>query len=210
MAKYTGPRCKLCRRQGVKLFLKGDRCYTPKCAMEPNRRPYPPGLKTRRRRKVSDYALQLQEKQKVRRIFGVLERQFRRNFAAAERRPGATGENLLRILEMRLDNVVYRLGFADSRSQARQLINHGHFAVDGRRTNVSSYEIRVNQVIAVRPESMRLEYFQTLSKEIGRKSIPAWLSLDTAALVGKVLAAPNREDLDPNINEPLIVEYYSR
>ncbi len=210
MARYTGPRCKLCRRLGVKMFTKGARCYGGKCEMEPNRHPFPPGPRAQRRRKVSDYALQLREKQKVRYIYGVLERQFRRNFEEAERRSGATGENLLRLLEMRLDNVVYRLGFADSRAQARQLINHGHFMVDGRRTNIPSYEVRVNQVISVRPESKRMEYFQTVGEEIARKAIPAWLNIDATNLVGKVVAAPSREDFEPNINEPLIVEYYSR
>jgi small subunit ribosomal protein S4 len=211
VAKYTGPRCKLCRRQGSKMFLKGDRCFSKKCAME--NRAYPPGIKVTRRRKSSDYSLQLREKQKVRQIFGVLERQFRRNFAAAERRPGATGEELLRILELRLDNVVFRLGYADSRSQARQLISHGHFAVNGRRTNIPSFECKLNQVVSIRPESMRLEYFQALAKEIGRKSIPEWLNLDVENLVGKILAIPNREEIQrdvPGINEPLIVEFYSR
>ncbi|MCL5026615.1 MAG: 30S ribosomal protein S4 [Chloroflexi bacterium] len=210
MARYTGPRCKLCRRLGVKLFSKGERCYGPKCEMEPARHPFPPGPRAQRRRKSSDYALQLKEKQKVRYIYGVLERQFRRSFEEAERRPGATGENLLRLLEMRLDNVIYRLGFADTRNQARQLVTHGHFMVDGRRTNIPSYEIRINQTISVRPESKGLEYFQTLSGELARKSIPGWLSLDATNLIGKVLAAPSREDFEPNINEPLIVEYYSR
>jgi small subunit ribosomal protein S4 len=214
MAKYTGPRCKLCRRQGSKLFLKGERCVSTKCAMEPKRRPYPPGPKVQRRRKSTDYSLQLREKQKARQIFGVLERQFRRNFALAEKRPGATGEELLRILELRLDNVVYRMGYADSRSQARQLISHGHFSVNGRRTNIPSFECKINQVIAIRPESMRLEYFQALAKEIGHKSVPQWLSLEVDNMVGKVLAVPSRDDIVrddmPGINEALIVEFYSR
>ncbi len=210
MARYTGPRCKLCRRLGVKLFSKGERCYSGRCALEPSRHPSPPGMRIQRRRKVSDYALQLREKQKVRYIYGVLERQFRRMFAEAERRPGATGENLLRLLEMRLDNVVYRLGYADSRFQARQLINHGHFMVDGRRTNIPSYELKINQVVSIRPESRNLEYFQGLSKDITRKSIPEWLSLDPNTLEGRVVAAPSREDFEPNIAEALIVEYYSR
>jgi small subunit ribosomal protein S4 len=154
--------------------------------------------------------MQLREKQKVRQIFGVLERQFRRNFAEADRRSGATGENLLRMMEMRLDNVVYRLGLAESRSQGRQLVSHGHFMVDGRRTNIPSFETKVNQVITVRPESLRLEYFQMLSREISRRSVPRWLSMDPVNLIGKVLATPSREDFEPNISEPLIVEYYSR
>ena len=210
MARYTGPVCKLCRRQGSKLFLKGDRCFTPKCAMEPNRRPYPPGAHIQRRRKVSDFGVQMREKQKVRHIYGVLERQFRHHFAEAARRPGMTGENLLQLLETRLDNVVYRLGFADSRAQARQLVLHGHFAVDGRKTSTASFLVRANQTVAVRSESRKLEYFQALAKELGRKTVPRWLSLDPPTFAGKVVALPSRGDIEPNISEQLIVEYYSR
>src|SRR5215213_335113 len=151
MARYTGPVCRICRRAGMKLFLKGERCFGPKCGVE--RRPTPPGTQTQRRRKVSEYGLQLREKQKARSIYGVLEAQFRKHFSEAERRPGMTGENLLRILETRLDNVVYRLGFADSRAQARQLVRHGHFMVNGRKTNIPSFRTRPGDVISVRPES---------------------------------------------------------
>lgn len=211
MARYVGPVCKLCRREGMKLFLKGDRCFTPKCAVEPNRRPYPPGQHTQqRRRKVSDFGLQLREKQKVRRIYGVLEQQFHKHFEEAERLAGATGENLLRILELRLDNVIYRLGFADSRAQARQLVRHGHFTVNGRKTDIPSALVKVGQVIAASPTAAKLEYFQSLAKELGRKTVPAWLEMDATGLRGRVLAAPERTEMDANINEALIVEHYSR
>src|SRR5215467_7257004 len=147
MARYTGPVCKLCRREGIKLFLKGDRCFTPKCAVDASRRPYPPGHQPTRRRKQSEYGIQLREKQKARHTYGVLERQFQRHFSEAVRRGGSTGENLLRILEMRLDNVVFRLGIAESRAQARQLVTHGHITVNGRKVNIPSYETKVGQVI---------------------------------------------------------------
>src|SRR5213595_1487900 len=179
MARYTDAVCKLCRREGVKLFLKGDRCFTPKCAVE--RRPYPPGPQATRRRKVSEYSLQLREKQKARHVYGVLERQFRRHFAEAERRQGQTGENLLRILETRLDNVVYRLGFADSRAQARQLVTHGHFAVNGRKTDIPSFIAKPNDVITVRERSKGLEYFKTAELKLAQKGVPAWLKLDINA-----------------------------
>jgi small subunit ribosomal protein S4 len=194
----------------MKLFLKGDRCFTPKCAVEPNKRPYPPGPHQQRRRKVSDFGVQLREKQKVRRIYGVLEKQFRKHFEEAERLPGATGENLLRVLEMRLDNVVYRFGFADSRAQARQLVRHGHFAVNGRKTDIPSAHIKVGDVIAVLPVAAKLEYFQALTKELGRKTVPAWLSINAAGLSGRVLSAPERTEIDASINEALVVEHYSR
>jgi len=215
MARYTGPVCKLCRREGVKLFLKGDRCMTSKCAME--RRAYPPGEhgSTRgrgrgRRRKPSDYALQLREKQKVRRTYGVLERQFRRYFANAERMPGLTGENLLQLLERRLDNVVYRLGLADSRAQARQLVCHGHFAVNGRKMNIPSYIVRVGDVVTVRERSKGNSYFKERVKGLGRRSLPDWLALNPKTLEGQVAALPARSDTDVSLNEQLVVEYYSR
>lgn len=215
MARYTGPVCKLCRREGVKLFLKGDRCMTSKCAME--RRAYPPGEhgSTRgrgrgRRRKPSDYALQLREKQKVRRIYGVLERQFRRYYAEAERMPGLTGGNLLQLLERRLDNVVYRLGLADSRAQARQLVCHGHFAVNGRKMDIPSYVVRVGDVITVRERSKGRIYFKERAKRLGRQPLPAWLTLDSKTLEGRVAALPARSDVDVSLNEQLVVEYYSR
>lgn len=210
MARYTGPVCKLCRREGLKLFLKGERCFTPKCAVESNRRPYPPGQHTQRRRKVSEYGIQLREKQKARFIYGVLERQFRRHFGEAERRTGSTGENLLRILEMRLDNVVFRLGFAESRAQARQLVTHGHITVNGNKVDIPSYETKPGLVIGVRPKSRQSEYFKVLPETMRRREIPDWLSLDVENMTGRILRAPSRPEIDANLQEQLIVEYYSR
>lgn len=212
MARYIGPSCKLCRREGMKLFLKGEKCYTPKCPFE--RRSYPPGEHGReaafRRRRLSDYAMQLREKQRARRIYGVLERQFRRYFREAERRTGMTGENLLAVLESRLDNVVYRLGFADSRAQARQLVSHGHFTVNDRKTNIPSSLVRPSDIVGVRPESRRKTYFQTRRELLGGREVPNWLSLDSEALSGRVLSLPTREQIDVPIDEQLIVEFYSR
>ena len=212
MARYTGPVCKLCRREGEKLFLKGSRCLSPKCAFE--RRGYAPGQHGQRsqyrRGRASDYALQLREKQKARRIYGVLERQFRRYFREALRRPGLTGSNLLSILERRLDNVVYRLGFAESRAQARQLVQHGHFNVNGRRTNIPSYLVRSEDRIEVREGSRRRTYFKQLSDVLGDRPVKDWLARDMAGLSGLVLRLPERVDIDLPINEQLIVEYYSR
>jgi len=208
MARYTGPACRLCRRQGEKLMLKGDRCTSRKCALE--RRSLPPGRQRPQRRKISDRGLQLREKQKARHTYGVLERQFRKHFAEAEKRPGVTGENLLQILEMRLDNVVYRLGFADSRRQARQIVRHGHISVNGRRVDIPSYLVKSADVIAWRDSGVATEYYKRLAQQIGDKIIPEWLSLDQEKLSGKVLAPPNRRDIDLSINEKVIVEYYSR
>ena len=208
MARYTGPVCRICRRQGLKLFLKGERCFGPKCAVE--RRPYAPGQHGQRRRKMSEYGAQLREKQKARTIYGVLERQFRKHFEDAERRPGITGENLLRILEGRLDNVVYRLGFADSRRQARQLVRHGHFTLNGRRTDIPSALVRTNDVVAVHATSGDSEYFATVKETITRKNVPRWLLVDPQTLTGRVLSVPAREDIEVNVNEALVVEYYSR
>src|SRR5262245_28421148 len=185
MARYTGPVCRLCRRAGEKLFLKGERCLTPKCAVE--RRQTPPGTANPRRRKVSERGQQLREKQRARQIYGVLERQFRRYFAEAERRSGITGEYLLQLLERRLDNVVYRMGLADSRAQARQLVNHGHFQVNGRRTNIPSFLVRANDVISLHPSSANNEYFKVVKENIQRKAIPTWISLDLTTLTGRVL-----------------------
>ncbi len=210
MARYTGPVCKICRREGLKLFLKGDRCFTPKCAVEANRKPYPPGQHTQRRRKQSEYGIQLREKQKARFLYGILERQFRRHFEEAERRPGSTGENLLRILEMRLDNVVYRLGFAESRAQARQLVTHGHITVNGQKVNIPSYETKVGQVIGIRPRSRQTEYFKTLAELLKHRRVPEWLSLDIENMSGRILSVPSRSEIDANVQEQLIVEYYSR
>jgi small subunit ribosomal protein S4 len=213
MARYTGPVCKLCRREGEKLFLKGERCVSPKCPFERDRG-YPPGEHGRlarfRRRRQSDYLRQLREKQKARRIYGVLERQFRRYFREAERRPGLTGENLLVLLERRLDNVVYRLGFADSRAQARQLVQHGHFVVNGRRTNIPSYIVRPQDRIAVRDVSRERTYFKERADQLDEGTVLPWLSLDSKAMTARVVKLPVREDIDTRLNEQLIVEYYSR
>ncbi len=210
MARYRGPVCKLCRREGAKLFLKGERCLSPKCAMEPNKRPYPPGARQSRRRKATDFGLQLREKQKVKRIYGVLESQFRRYYKIAEQKPGATGENLLQYLEMRFDNVVYRLGFAESRSQARQLILHGHFQINNRKNNVPSTLLVPGDVVSVKEKSKDKEFFKVMLDSLGSKSIPSWLSLDIINTTGRVLSAPARADIDPTISEQLIVEFYSR
>jgi len=213
MARYTGPVCKLCRREGEKLFLKGERCYSPKCPMEKGR-DYPPGehgrLSRFRRRRPSDYSRQLREKQKARQIYGVLERQFRRYFREAERLPGLTGENLLVLLERRLDNVVYRLGFADSRAQARQLVQHGHFVINGHRVKVPSYTVRLQDEILLREGSRKRTYFKDRSEALDESSVPDWLNLDTDNLKARVMRIPQREDLDTALNEQLIVEYYSR
>lgn len=212
MARYIGPSCKLCRREGMKLYLKGDRCYTEKCPFE--HRSYPPGQHGKeaafRRRKLSDYSMQLREKQKARRIYGVLERQFRRYYKEAKRRPGLTGENLLTVLESRFDNVVYRLGLADSRAQARQLVAHGHFTLNGRKTDIPSVLLRPNDVIGVRPESRSATYFKERRELLGKREVPTWLSLDEETLAGRILALPTRQEIDAPISEQLIVEFYSR
>ncbi len=210
MARYTDSVCKLCRREGEKLFLKGDRCFSQKCAFE--KRSYPPGLHGRQgqfRRKESDFKLQLREKQKVRRVYGVFERQFRRYFRQAQRQKGLTGVNLLIILESRLDNVLYRLGIASSRAQARQLISHGHFEVNGRRTNVASFQVSVGDSIVVRDSSKKNGFFKELSESIDSGKVPDWLSLDTKALSGQIVNMPSREHIDVTLNEQLVVEYYS-
>ncbi len=208
MARYTGPVCRLCRREGVKLFLKGDKCMA-KCTLE--RRSSRPGQHgSGRVRKESGYAKQLREKQRVRRTYGVLERQFRKHFASAARRPGKTSENLLQLLEMRLDNLVYRLGFADSRAQARQLVNHGHFAVNGRKTDIPSFIAKPNDVITVRERSKGLEYFKTRALLLAQKGVPAWLRLDINEMNGRVLSVPSRTDLELPFDEQMVVEFYQR
>ncbi|GAC1389490.1 MAG: 30S ribosomal protein S4 [Ktedonobacteraceae bacterium] len=208
MARYTGPVCKLCRREGVKLFLKGDKCMT-KCTLE--RRNTKPGQHgTSRARKESGYAKQLREKQRVRRTYGVLERQFRKHFGTAARRPGKTSENLLQILEMRLDNLVYRMGFADSRAQARQIVNHGHFAVNGRKTDIPSFIAKPNDVITVRDRSKGLEYFKQRALLLAQKGVPTWLSLDINAMSGRVVTIPSRTDLELPFDEQMVVEFYQR
>lgn len=212
MAKYAGPVCKLCRREGEKLFLKGQRCYTPKCAFE--RRGFPPGEHGRdaqfRRRRVSDYSRQLREKQKTRRVYGVTERQFRRYYRASLKRRGLTGENLLQMLERRLDNVVYRLGFAPSRSAARMLVTHGHFNINGRRTDVPSMLVRPGDTVDVRSGSRGRPYFKELPEIAETRTVPRWLERDVKGLTGKVLHDPERADIDANLSEQLIIEYYSR
>jgi small subunit ribosomal protein S4 len=211
MARYVGPRCKLCRREGAKLFLKGDRCYSPKCAME--RRAYPPGMHGRRRsfrRKVSGYGVQLREKQRARRIYGVLERQFRRYFQLALKRQGLPGANLLQTLESRLDNVVFRLGFASSRSQARQLVLHGHFELNGKRASIPSMLVKANDVISVRESRRDNGHFAGRKDTLEFVTTPEWLALDAAGMRGQVLSLPSREQIDVPVSEQLIVEYYSR
>ena len=209
MARYTGPVCKLCRREGVKLFLKGDRCMSSKCAIE--RRNTRPGQHGQgRARKQSGYALQLREKQKVRRTYGVLERQFRRHYQTAARRPGKTSENLLQTLELRLDNLVYRLGFADSRAQARQLVAHGHLQVNGRKTDIPSAVLKMGDEVAVRERSKGLEYFKARALLVSQKGVPAWLRLDVAGMAGRVQALPTRQELELPFDEALVVEYYQR
>ncbi len=213
MARYTGPVCKLCRREEEKLFLKGERCFSPKCPFE-RKRGYPPGqhgwTARFRRRRQSDYARQLREKQKARRIYGVLERQFRRFYEIAERRPGLTGENLLILLERRLDNIVYRLGFADSRAQARQLVSHGHFVVNGRRTTAPSYLVKPQDMISVRQESRKRVYFKERAQDLNEGTVQGWLSLNAEAMTGRMLKEPAREEISTTLDEQLIVEHYSR
>ncbi|MBM3148811.1 MAG: 30S ribosomal protein S4 [Chloroflexi bacterium] len=210
MARYTDATCRLCRRVGDKLMLKGERCYTAKCAVE--RRNAPPGQHGTgsRRPKKSDRGIQLQHKQKARYTYGMLERQFRKTFAEAERLPGVTGENLLMLLERRLDNTVFRLGFGTSRAQARQLVRHGHITLNGRKTNIPSCLISEGDVIAWRETSTKSEYYKTLLQEIKNRTIPAWLSLDTEKLIGKVLRLPTAADIEAKFDEMAIVEYYSR
>ena len=212
MARYRGPVCKLCRREGVKLMLKGERCLSPKCAIE--RRNFPPGQHGTgfRRRQVSDYGVRQREKQKVRRIYGVLEKQFRRYYGIATRTKGQTGATLLQLMERRLDNVVYRLGIADSRRQARQLVRHGHFTVNGRKTNVPSFVVKAGDELGIREGSRARTYFKDLDASgiLRKKAVPEWLALDPATMGARVLRLPERSELDLSINEQLIVEFYSR
>ena len=211
MARYVDSVCKLCRREGEKLFLKGDRCFSPKCAIE--RRAYPPGLHGRQgqfRRKESDFGMQLREKQKARRLYGVFERQFRRYFREAVRQKGLTGINLLILLERRLDNVIYRLGLASSRAQARQLISHGHFDINGRKTNIPSFLVSPGDVILVREKSQKSTLFKEIAQDIDSSRVPDWLKLDEKNLSGEIVSEPTREHIDVTLNEQLIVEFYSR
>ena len=208
MARYTDPVCRLCRREGMKLFLKGDRCFKDKCAIE--RRNYAPGQHGRRRSKVLGYGIQLREKQKVKRIYGLLESQFRLYFQRAEQRQGITGENLLRQLEMRLDNVVYSLGFAASRAQARQLVRHGHIEVNGKKTNIPSYQVRKGDTIQVREKSRKNEQIRQAVETASGRGIPAWLTMNPDQFLGSVTDVPKREDIRLPIQEQLIVELYSK
>jgi small subunit ribosomal protein S4 len=208
MARYTDAVCRLCRRYGEKLMLKGERCLGPKCAFE--RRPVPPGQRSPRRRRVSDRALQLREKQKARFSYGVMERQFRRYYREAIRLPGVTGENLLRLLEMRLDNVVYRMGFADSRAQARQLVRHGHFLLNGRKTDVPSCATKIGNVISWEPSRASTECYKIAQEAMQGKHVPEWLSVDASQMTGRVLSVPSVAEMDARFDTSVIVEYYSR
>lgn len=208
MAKYNDAKCRLCRREGTKLFLKGDRCYTDKCAQD--RRPYAPGQHGRARKKVSDYALQLREKMKVRRIYGVLEKQFHGYFVSADMAKGVTGSNLLAALERRLDNVVYRMGFANSRSQARQMVRHGIFTLNGRKVNIPSLQVRVGDEISVPEKQRKIPVLAEAQEVIARRGCPAWMEVDGAAFKGVIKALPQRDDIQTPINESLIVELYSK
>lgn len=208
MAKYTEPKCRICRREGCKLFLKGDRCFTQKCALE--RRPYAPGQHGRARKKVSEYAVQLREKQKTRRAYGVLEKQFRGYFEKAEQARGVTGSNLLINLERRLDNVVYRLGFANSRDQARQMVRHGLFTLNGHKVNIPSLEVNEGDVIEVPEKNRKAQGLSGAAEAIGKRGLPAWLELDAGAFKGTVKALPQRNDINFDVNEQLIVELYSK
>ncbi len=208
MAKYRGPVCRLCRREGEKLFLKGSRCMTEKCAIE--RRSYPPGQHGQGRPRISDYSLQLREKQKLKRIYGLQERQFRGTFERAERQAGVTGESLLRLLECRLDNVVYRLGFGSSRKEARQLVNHGHVLLNGRRTNIPGAIVKVGDVVEIRPQSRNLVSVLAALEAVDGRGVPEWLELDRVAFKGTVRALPTKEHIGLPVNEQMVVELYSR
>ncbi len=207
MARYTGPVCRLCRREGTKLYLKGDRCYTDKCAL--SRRNYAPGQHGQSRSKLTNHGIQLREKQKVRRYYGVLEGQFNTYYEMAAKTPGLTGENFLKILERRFDNVVYRMGYAASRAEARQLVVHGHFSVNGKRANVPSMLLNVGDVVEVIEKSRNSVKFKAII-EAQKTSVPQWLSVDPENLQGKVIAEPVREDIELPIEEHLIVEWYSK
>lgn len=208
MARYTGPSCKLCRREGQKLFLKGERCYTDKCALE--RRSYAPGQHGQGRKKTSEYGLQLRTKQQAKRYYGVLEGQFHHYYEMAIRKQGIAGENLLFLLESRLDNVVYRLGWASSHKEARQLVSHGHFTVDGKPCNIPSYLTKIGQTVAVSADSKDSEKIKAVVEANASKPIVKWLELDRENLKGKIIAAPERADIDLPIEETLIIELYSK
>ncbi|MBK5211466.1 MAG: 30S ribosomal protein S4 [Coriobacteriia bacterium] len=208
MARYTGADCRLCRREGEKLFLKGDRCFGDKCAIE--RRPYPPGQAGKKRPRDSEYRIQLREKQKTKRMYGMLEKQFRGYYVLASRQDGITGENLLRLLEIRLDNVVYRLGFARSRDEARQIVSHGHITINGKRVNIPSYRVRPGDLVAIATKSKDLLIVKASIVASERSSVPGWLEVDIEKLQGSVIALPNRDQIDITVKEHLIVELYSK
>lgn len=205
MAKYNGPVCRLCRREGAKLYLKGERCYTGKCAID--RRGYAPGQHGQRKKKISEYGIRMREKQKAKRIYGLLENQFRKYFDMAERQKGVAGENFLRLLERRFDNIVFRLGFADSRQQARQLVRHNQFTVNGKKANIPSMLLKAGDVIEVKEDAKAV---REIVEANAAKGVPAWLEVDREAFKGRVVALPNREEIDVPVQESLIVEYYSR
>lgn len=208
MGRYTGPVCRLCRRTGEKLFLKGERCFTPRCAVE--RRHSPPGERSGRRRRVSDHGIQLREKQKARYIYGIMEGQFRRYMEQAFKKPGVTGQYLLELLERRMDSTVFRLGFGESRRQARQLVLHGHFTVNGRKTNIPSFTLKEGDVIAWKESRKEKGFYIALTKDIPKRPVPQWLSLDTNTMTGTVASLPGEADLESSIETRLVVEFYSR
>lgn len=208
MARYRGPLCRLCRREGMKLFLKGTRCYTEKCAFE--RRKYPPGQHGHNRGKLSDYGLQLREKQKVKRIYGVMERQFKNYFEKATKMKGITGENLLKLLERRLDNVVYRMGFAVNRRQARQLVRHGYFMVNGRKVDIPSYLVKPGDVIEIIPKGKELEIVKESLALAEQRGFPGWLEVNVEEMKGKFVRIPDRQEIQLPVQEQLIVEFYSK
>ncbi|MBI2856603.1 MAG: 30S ribosomal protein S4 [Chloroflexi bacterium] len=208
MARYTDPVCRLCRRAGVKLFLKGERCFTPRCAVE--RRRKPPGAQPLRRRRTSDWGMQLREKQKARQIYGVLERQFHRYYVEALGRTGITGQYMLQLLERRLDNLVYRMNFADSRSQARQLVSHGHITVNGRKVDIPSYQVKVDDVVAWKETSKKTGIYALVAGEIPKRPLPNWISLDAENMTGQVLSLPEPSDIDTGVDMRLVIEHYAR
>ena len=208
MARYTGAVCRLCRREGQKLFLKGERCYSEKCSV--GIRGYAPGQHGQGRKKSSEYGMQLRAKQTARRFYGVQENQFHHYFEIAERKQGITGDNLLKILESRLDNVVYRVGFASSRAEARQLVGHGHFTVNGHRVNIPSFQVKPGDVVAVCEKSRNSTKFKTLVEELGKNPTPKWIEKEAGSFEGKIAAMPARDDIDYEVNEQLIVELYSK
>lgn len=208
MARYIGAKCKLCRREGEKLFLKGERCYSNKCAI--SKRPYAPGQHGQRRSKISEYGLQLREKQKAKRYYGVLEAQFRNYFEKADKKRGITGENLMRLLELRLDNVIYSLGYARSRTEARQFVKHSHICVNGKKVNIPSYQVKAGDKIEVKENSKNKAIFKEITEMTASRAIPEWLSKDNEKLIGQVVSEPTRVQITAPINETLIVELYSK